>query len=540
MPDPGSAAGPSPRPTPRAGAPFDRPAALAGGLLLALAVALGGALLALVLAGPGGRPGGPAGAGATEDPFLLVAPIPAPALELVDQEGRPFSLASLRGRPVLVFFGYTHCPDVCPETVGTVNRVLADVGDGPRAVFVSIDPERDDVAAMASYLRYLPAAYVGLSGSPQEVRRSAEAWGVQYARIDEGAASGYAMAHTADLFLVDGEGMLRARFPFGTPPEPIAERLRTVTAEVSSSPPAPSTAAVPPTAAASSTAEAAPTPGTPSTSDLRATLVSTAIWAGGASPVILRLEDAAGRPLDGALPLQVVVRDAAGTQVGPEVVAVAVRPPGEERTSFVVTLDLPAPGTWGLDLTAGSGRGRITVTALDPGASAPLGRPFPRLDPPTLDQVGGNLLAISTLRGADPRLYRESPAQAMAAGRALVVVLDSARFTVSPACGKALGMIRYQLDRWPGVAFAHLEPFDYQIVTGEPVLSGTLEAPALNRWSRALGLGDATWPGTAMPWIFVVDGRGILRAKATGIVGSADVDVIVSLVTGTGIVHPAG
>ena len=131
----------------------------------------------------------------------------------------------------MVFFGYTHCPDVCPATVGIVNQALATTGDGPRAVFVSIDPERDDAAAMKQYLRYLPKAYVGLSGTPGDVRRNADAWGVKYARIETDSANGYAMAHTADIFLVDAQGRLRAHFPFGTKAEPIAAALQGLVAE---------------------------------------------------------------------------------------------------------------------------------------------------------------------------------------------------------------------------------------------------------------------------------------------------------------------
>ena len=111
---------------------------------------------------------------------------PAPELRLTDQDGRPFELASLRGRPVLVFFGYTHCPDVCPATVGIINEALAAAGDGPRAVFTTVDPERDDVASLRAYLRYLPAAYVGLTGTAAEVRENADRWGVKYARQEIG------------------------------------------------------------------------------------------------------------------------------------------------------------------------------------------------------------------------------------------------------------------------------------------------------------------------------------------------------------------
>ena len=93
-------------------------------------------------------------------------------------------------------------------------------------------------------------------------------------------------------------------------------------------------------------------------------------------------------------------------------------------------------------------------------------------------------------------------------GKPYVIVIDSARFKVSPECGRALTMIRYLLDRWGEEAvFIHLEPFEYQVITEEPVLSGSLTDPPMNKYSRAFGLGDATWPGTKMPWIFVVDGQ---------------------------------
>ena len=116
-----------------------------------------------------------------------------------------------------------------------------------------------------------------------------------------------------------------------------------------------------------------------------------------------------------------------------------------------------------------------------------------------------------------------------------MIVIDSARFKVSPACGRALSMIRYLIDRWPDVAFIHLEPFPYRIVTGEPVLDGDIASPPVNALTSAFGLGDATWPSTAMPWVFVVDGSGVVRAKATGVIGSADVDLALSQVTGDGV-----
>jgi hypothetical protein len=253
--------------------------------------------------------------------------------------------------------------------------------------------------------------------------------------------------------------------------------------------------------------------------------------------VILSVTDAAGVPLDGSMTIGVRVVGTDGRPVGADVPAMAIRPAGEQAVSYVATLDIPTPGTWRLDLIGGDGTtGSLTVDALDPGGSARLGSPAPDVDTPTLADVGGNLLAVSTLPGADARLYGASTRDARAAGRPYVLVVDSARFKVSPACGRALSMIRFLLDRWTDVSFIHVEPFEYQIVTGEPVLSGDIANPPLNRYARAFGLGDATWPATKMPWIFVVDGAGIVRAKYTGIVGSADVDLILSLISGEGVV----
>ena len=98
-----------------------------------------------------------------------------------------------------------------------------------------------------------------------------------------------------------------------------------------------------------------------------------------------------------------------------------------------------------------------------PGRLGAVGGPAPDVDTPTLADAGGNLLAISTQPQSDVRLYQSSTADARAAGRPYVLVIDSARFKVSPACGRAISMVRYLIDRWRGdVAFIHLEPFPYR------------------------------------------------------------------------------
>jgi protein SCO1 len=507
-------------------APLDRRAALVGGALLAVFAAVAIGLLALAM---GGRNlDGDASAGETPPGLAHLAPHAAPALELVDQRGDPFTLASLAGHPVLVFFGYTHCPDVCPATVGVLNEVIATAGPDVRAVFVSIDPERDGPAEMASYLRYLPAQYTGLSDTAEAIARNATAWGVRYAKVDEGTGDAYGMAHTADVFLVDADGNLRARFPFGTEAAPIAAEVIGLLAEHAA---APSVVARPP-----ATTPAALAGGSGPGDDLRVLVVSSSIWAGPETPVIVTLTEPDGTPLDESQAVTARVIGANETATAPDVTAVAIQPTGAKRASFVATVEIPVAGSWRLDLVTADGRkGSVAIEARDPGGSAAIGSPAPVIDTPTLDDVGGKALAITTQEAPDLRLYRESTADARAAGRPYVLVVDSARFKVSPACGRAITMVSYLVDRWADkVAFVHLEPFRYQVVTEAPILAGDLADPPLNDQAAELGLGDALWPATRMPWVFVVDGDGIVRAKYEGIVGSDDIDLILSLITARG------
>jgi protein SCO1/2 len=150
---------------------------------------------------------------------------PAPPIAgLVLPDGSAFELASLSGHPVLLFFGYTHCPDVCPTTIGTLLQVLDEAPDA-RVVFVSIDPERDTPDFLGDWVRYFPDGFVALTGSPAAVRSVADGYGARYARVDTTSTAGYAMAHTALVYLIDASGRLRASYPFGTPPETIMAGL---------------------------------------------------------------------------------------------------------------------------------------------------------------------------------------------------------------------------------------------------------------------------------------------------------------------------
>ena len=540
-------------------------------LVLVLAVVCGVLLVASVArglagSGDGAAPGDGASAGGAAvgaaasgspgpspsvDPaaFLDPNPVAAPPIELTAPDGRPFSLASLRGSPTFVFFGYTHCPDVCPATIGTIGEVLAATDVGARAVFVTIDPERDTTTWLTEYAKYLPGGFVALTGTPAQISTTAKAWDVQYAKVDEGDPNGYGMSHTATVRLVDADGVVRATFPFGTTREQMAAALDSVaagttssatTAPSSASPVSPATTGAP-TAAPSPTVAPTPTGGTsasPGAADLDIHVVSTSVWAGPPSPIILTLSRAGDRVNDATLRPTVQLRSLDGAPVGDPVVAVPVQPPGEVTVSYVASPAIPAAGLWHLavtaDLPSAPTSGSVDVRALDPGTTAAIGAPAPTAHTPTLTDVGGVAKAITTDPAPDLRLSSTSTTDALAAGRPFVLVIDSTKFRVSPACGRAVVMARYLLDRWPDVAFIHLEPYRYSVVTDTPSLDGSLVDPTLTDPAAAWGIGGEPWGARSMPWVFVVDGHGIVRAAYQGVMGSDDVDVIVSMIAAGG------
>ncbi|MBW4048022.1 MAG: SCO family protein [Proteobacteria bacterium] len=141
---------------------------------------------------------------------------------LLDTQGRRFSWRAERGRAVLVFFGYTHCPDVCPLTLSALRQSLDRIGPlrrNVRVIFVSLDPIRDTPAVLRAYLdAFIPDA-VGLRGSLQDVAQSARQWGISWRRVN--ATHGdYWIDHTAAVTLVGPRGHLRARYGYGQLADP--------------------------------------------------------------------------------------------------------------------------------------------------------------------------------------------------------------------------------------------------------------------------------------------------------------------------------
>jgi protein SCO1 len=199
-----------------------RAAKLVGALAVALLVA--GAAIAFF----GREPARPEGlrAGAFEPSY------PAPDFALRGSDGSEVSLARYRGKVVLLTFGFTYCPAVCPTTLATLAQARGSLGrsaDAVQVIFVTVDPERDTAAQMRQYLAAFDKSFVGATGSPEMLKAAREAYGVAASR--QGTGADYAMAHTSSIFLIDRAGKLRAMMPFGRDPSDFVHDIKLLLAE---------------------------------------------------------------------------------------------------------------------------------------------------------------------------------------------------------------------------------------------------------------------------------------------------------------------
>ena len=127
---------------------------------------------------------------------------------MLDHTGRTVTERDFAGRPLAVFFGFTHCPDVCPNTLGNLADLIEELGpsaDRLAVLFVTVDPERDTPEVMAKYVTHFGERFVGLTGTPEQVAAMAAAWRVFYRRVAS-ANGDYSMDHTASVFLMTPEG----------------------------------------------------------------------------------------------------------------------------------------------------------------------------------------------------------------------------------------------------------------------------------------------------------------------------------------------
>ncbi len=148
---------------------------------------------------------------------------------LTDHNGRRVTDADFRGRHMLVFFGFTHCPDVCPSALQVTSAALDKLGARAAAltpVFISVDPERDTPEQMKSYVSSFHKSFVGLTGSVEEVAAVARAYRVYFARAkDPKSTAGYTIDHTTIIYLMGPDGKFLTHFTHATPVDTIATAL---------------------------------------------------------------------------------------------------------------------------------------------------------------------------------------------------------------------------------------------------------------------------------------------------------------------------
>jgi cytochrome oxidase Cu insertion factor (SCO1/SenC/PrrC family) len=149
------------------------------------------------------------------------------SFNLIDHHGARRSIEDFRGKVVLLYFGYTHCPDVCPtdlmEVAGLL-RLLGDRADEVQALYVTVDPERDTAAHLAGYVTAFEPRILGLTGSVAEVRMTAERYKVYFAKVP--LQQGYLMEHSANFYVLDREGRFAGSLPPGTKADRLADVVR--------------------------------------------------------------------------------------------------------------------------------------------------------------------------------------------------------------------------------------------------------------------------------------------------------------------------
>ncbi len=148
---------------------------------------------------------------------------------LTSSTGDQLTLSDLRGKVVLLYFGYTFCPDACPTTLNELKKVppaLGDRADEVQVVMVTVDPQRDTPEVLREYLSYFDPSFLGLTGTEEEVLAAATPLGIYFSAHEGSAATGYLVDHTTSVLAIDKDGYLRLLYSFETPGEDIAADMR--------------------------------------------------------------------------------------------------------------------------------------------------------------------------------------------------------------------------------------------------------------------------------------------------------------------------
>ncbi len=165
---------------------------------------------------------------------LLPTPIPVPDFTLTGKNGEAVSLSDFQGKVVLLYFGYTFCPDICPTTMvdlAKVQQELDDSGEAVQVVMISVDPVRDTPDHLAEYVEHFHPTFVGLSGAKEAIDEAGLPFGLYY-KIHEGTpASGYLVDHTSRVFVIDDNGRYTLSFAYETPWQDMVNDVRIMLTE---------------------------------------------------------------------------------------------------------------------------------------------------------------------------------------------------------------------------------------------------------------------------------------------------------------------
>jgi protein SCO1/2 len=148
---------------------------------------------------------------------------------LTDHHGKPRTLADFKGKAVVVFFGYTHCPDVCPTTMAEMAGVMQELGplaDKVQVLFITVDPERDTVELLSKYVPAFDPRFLGLVGSKEQTEKVAAEFKVFFQKVPGKEAGSYTMDHTAGSYVFDQQGRIRLFIRHGQGAAPIAHDLK--------------------------------------------------------------------------------------------------------------------------------------------------------------------------------------------------------------------------------------------------------------------------------------------------------------------------
>lgn len=153
---------------------------------------------------------------------------------LLDQAGQPLDQTMLQGHPSLMFFGYTHCPDVCPTTLAEMASWFETLGpeaDKLRAYFVTVDPERDTPDVLGQYVGWTNGRVTGVTGTPGEIDKIVKAWGAVAEKVPGKSPSEYTMNHTASVYLLNAQGQFEGTIAYGENAEVAVDKIRKLLAK---------------------------------------------------------------------------------------------------------------------------------------------------------------------------------------------------------------------------------------------------------------------------------------------------------------------